>query len=332
MELSNKIFFIIPLQIIAMLAYFPIARKLKLFDVPISRSSHENTTFRGGGILIPISLIFYLIFFGFHQGLNKFYLIAGVFLSSIISFYDDLKGSNPFLRLICHFISVGLVMMDITDDYKFSPFVVIIIAILGVAAVNAFNFMDGINAITGLYVLGFFETVLFYHYKIEQVFDPNFVIIIIIALLIFGFYNFRTKAILFAGDVGSVSLGLICVFYVLFLILHNKDIIYVSMLAVYGVESGVTIFYRLMKGQNIFQAHRMHLFQDLVHATKLPHLMVSFLYTIVQVIINLGMFICIKQGYEGYIYLAYVLILLTGTYIILKYYIFKRTEISNEEN
>ncbi len=332
MELSNKIFLIIPLQIIAILAYFPIARKLKLFDFPKKRSSHKTITFRGGGVLIPISLIFYIIFFGFNHGLSKIYLILGVLLSSIISFYDDWKGSNPFIRLICHFISVGLIMMDITNDFKFSPFIIIIIAIIGVAAVNAFNFMDGINAITGLYVLVFFETILFYHYKIEHIFDPNFIAVIIIALLIFGFYNFRTKAILFAGDVGSVSLGIICVFYVLFLILHNHDIIYLAMLAVYGVESGLTIFYRLIKGQNIFQAHRMHLFQDLVHATKLPHLTVSFLYTIVQVIINFGMFICIKQGYQGYIYLSYVLILLIGTYIILKYQIFKRTELLNEEN
>jgi len=314
------------------MAYFPIARKLRLFDIPNERSSHKSITFRGGGILIPITLIFYIIFFGFHYGLNKHYMIAGVLLSSIISFYDDLKGSNPFFRLICHFISVGLIMMDMPNDHNFLPFIVILIAIIAVAAVNAFNFMDGINAITGMYVLAFFETILFYHYKIEQIFDPNFIVILIIALLIFGFYNFRTKAILFAGDVGSVSLGLICVFYVLYLILHTNNIIFLSMLAVYGVESGLTIFYRLVKGQNIFQPHRMHLFQDLVHATKMPHLMVSFLYSMVQIVVNFGMFYCIKMGYEGYMYLMYVLILLIGTYIILKYQIFKRTEELNEKN
>ena len=332
MELSNKIFFIIPLQIVAMLAYFPIASKLKLYDVPNKRSSHQNITFRGGGVLIPISIIFYVVFYGFHHGFSIHYLLLGVMLVSIVSFYDDFKGSNPFFRLIIHFVSVGLIMMDINEDYKFSPFIIIIIAVIAVAAVNAFNFMDGINAITGLYVLVFFETVLFFHYKIEKIFEPNFIVVLIIAVLIFGFYNFRTKAILFAGDIGSVSLGLICVFYVLYLIMHTNNIIYLSMLAVYGVESGLTIFYRLLKGQNIFQAHRMHLFQNLVHDTKLPHLEVSFLYALVQVIINMGMFYCIQKGFEGYLYLSYVLILLSGLYIILKYKIFKRTEASNEKN
>ena len=311
-----------------MLAYFPIARKLKLFDVPNERSSHSEVTFRGGGIIVPISLIFYSIFFGF----QNHYLIIGVLVASAISFYDDIRGSNPFFRLTCHFAAVGLIMMDITNGIQFLPFVTIAIAILAVAAVNAYNFMDGINGITGLYTLSIYETVYFYDYKIEDVFDQNLIAVLTIALLIFGFYNFRTRAVLFAGDVGSVSLGLIAVFYVLFLVVHNDDIIYLSIVAVYGVESGLTILYRLLKRQNIFLPHRMHLFQDLVNIAKMPHLVTSFLYAIVQVVINFGMFLCIKEGYPGYLYLIYVLTLLSCSYIILKYQIHKRLVEPNEEN
>ncbi len=328
MDLSNKIFFIIPLQIITILAYFPIARKLNLYDVPNERSSHKNLTFRGGGIIVPISLIFYAIFFGLHN----YYLIIGVLVASALSFYDDVKGSNAFLRLLCHFVAVGLVMMDITNGTQFLPFITILIAIIAVAAVNAYNFMDGINGMTGLYTLSIYETIFFYDYKIENVFDQNLIAILTIALIIFGFYNFRTRAVLFAGDVGSVSLGLIAVFYVLYLVIHNNNIIYLSMVAVYGVESGLTIFYRLIKGQNIFQPHRMHLFQDLVNIAKFPHLFVSFFYTIVQVIINFGMFLCIREGYFGYLYFTYVLIILICSYIILKYQIYKRLVEPYEEN
>jgi len=327
LALSTKILFIIPLQIITILAYFPIAKKLKLYDVPNKRSSHSKITFRGGGIIIPISLIFYSIFFGF----QNFYLILGVLIASAVSFYDDIKEANVFLRLICHFASVGLILMDITGEIQFLPLAIILIAIMSVAAVNAYNFMDGINGITGLYTLSIFETVFFYNSKIENVFDVNLLMILSIAVLIFGFYNFRTKALLFIGDVGSVSLGLLAVFYVLFLIVHNDEIIYLSMLAVYGIESGLTIFYRLLKGQNIFQPHRMHLFQDLVNIAKLPHLLVSFIYTIIQVLINFGMFLCIKQGFTGYLYLTYVLILLICSYIILKYQIHKRLVKPNYE-
>ncbi len=328
MELSPKILSIIPLQIITILAFFPIARKLKLYDVPNERSSHKHVTFRGGGVIVPISLLFYTMFFGFQ---NTF-LIAGVLLASAISLYDDIKGSNPFVRLICHFVSVGLIMMDITNGYQFLPFITILIAIIAVAAVNAYNFMDGINGITGLYTLSIYETVYFYNYKIENVFDPNLILILTAALVIFGFYNFRSKAILFAGDVGSVSLGLIAVFYILFLVVHNNNLIYLSIVAVYGVETGLTIIYRLLKGQNIIHPHRIHLFQDLVHIAKFPHLVVAVGYVLVQVIINFGMFYCLRHQLNGLLFLTYIIIILSCCYIIIKYQIYKRYVEPNEKN
>ncbi len=328
MDISPKILTIIPLQIITILAFFPIARKLKLYDIPNERSSHKHVTFRGGGIIVPLSLLFYVLFFGFQNS----FMIAGVLLASAISFYDDIKGSNPFVRLICHFISVGMVMMDITNGYHFLPFITILIAIIAVAAVNAYNFMDGINGITGLYTLSIYETIYFYNYKIENIFDPNLLLILTVALVIFGFYNFRSKAIMFAGDVGSVSLGLIAVFYILFLVVHNNNLIYLSIVAVYGVETGLTIIYRLMKGQNIIHPHRMHLFQDLVHIAKLPHLVVAFGYVIIQVIVNFGMFYCIRHQLNGLQFLTYIIILLSCCYIIIKYQIYKRYVEPNEKN
>ncbi len=328
MDISPKILIIIPLQIITILAFFPIAQKLKLYDVPNERSSHKHVTFRGGGIIIPISLLFYTIFFGAQNN----YLIAGVLLASAISFYDDIKGSNPFVRLICHFVSVGIVMMDITNGYHFLPIITILIAIIAVAAVNAYNFMDGINGITGLYTLSIYETIYFYNYKIENVFDPNLILILTMAILIFGFYNFRSNAIMFAGDVGSVSLGLIAVFYILFLVVHNNNLIYLSIVAVYGVETGLTIIYRLMKGQNIIHPHRMHLFQDLVNIAKIPHLVVAFGYVIIQVLVNFGMFYCISHQLNGLLFLTYIIILLSCCYIIIKYQIYKRYVVPNEKN
>jgi UDP-GlcNAc:undecaprenyl-phosphate GlcNAc-1-phosphate transferase len=332
MKFSYEILYIIPLQFLIMLAYFPIARRLKLYDIPNERSSHSNIAFRGGGVIVPLSIILYLIFFG-NSG-NDMYLISGILLAAAISFYDDYKGANIFLRLICHFVAVGLIMKQISEVLPKEPLETILIAIVCVAAVNAYNFMDGINAITGLYTLSIYETIIIYQTYISDgilLFNPSLLIILIIALIIFGFYNFRTKAVVFAGDVGSVSLGLLAVFYILKMIFYNEDIIYLSMVAVYGVESGLTIFYRLFKGQNIFQAHRMHLFQDLVNKVGFSHLKTSLLYTLVQVIINAGMLVAIHYHFPGYYYFAYIIILLVTSYIILKYQIKKNYSIEAHE-
>lgn len=328
MELSNKILAIIPLQILAILVYIPIARKLNLFDVPNERSSHKKNVIRGGGVIIPFSVIIYSIFFGLQN-----YFIIGILLASLISFVDDITPVNAFIRLGIHFLSVGFVFMDINTNVTYSPLIVILVSVLAVAAVNAYNFMDGINGMTGLYTITIYETIFFYNYKFNHLFDSNLIIVLSIAIIIFSFYNFRTNAILFAGDVGSVSLGLIAVFYILFLVVHTKSIIFLSIIAVYGVESGLTILHRMYKGQNIFLAHRMHLFQDLVNIAGIKHLKVSLYYSIIQIIINIGMFMCIKCKFPGYLYFIYITLVLIAAYIIIKFYIHNNSEkFLNEKN
>lgn len=328
MELSNKILAIIPLQILAILVYIPIARRLNLYDIPNERSSHKINVIRGGGVIIPFSVILYSIFFGLQN-----YFIIGILLASLISFVDDITPVNAFIRLGIHFLSVGFIFMDINTNISYSPLIVILVSVLAVAAVNAYNFMDGINGMTGLYTITIYETIFFYNYKFIHLFDSNLIIVLSIAILIFAFFNFRTNAIMFAGDVGSVSLGLIAVFYILFLVVYTKSLVFLSILAVYGVESGLTILHRMYKKQNIFQAHRMHLFQDLVNIARIPHLKVSLYYSIVQILINIGMFMCIKCKFPGYLYFIYITLVLIAAYIIIKFYIHNNSEkFINEKN
>ena len=62
---------------------------------------------------------------------------------------------------------------------------------------------------------------------------------------------------------------------------------YLLLLAVYGVDTLLTIFYRLVLRENIFQAHRRHLFQYLANGLHWPHLLVAGLYAVVQLAISL---------------------------------------------
>lgn len=305
--------------------YIPIAKKLNLYDVPNERSSHYDKVIRGGGIIVPVSLIFYSLFFGLHH-----YFIMGVMMAAIISFVDDITPVNAFVRLGIHFIAVGFIFMDINAGVNYSPVIVIIVSVLAVATVNAYNFMDGINGMTGLYTITIYETVFFYNYKISHLFDPNLIIILTIAIIIFSFFNLRTNALMFAGDVGSISLGLLAVFYVLYMVVYSHSIIYLSILAVYGVESGMTILHRMYRKQNIFHAHRMHLFQDLVNIVGIPHIKVSLYYSIIQIVINIGLFMSIKCNFPGYLYFIYITLVLIALYTIIKFYIHNNSEKFNK--
>ena len=99
------------------------------------------------------------------------------------------------------------------------------------------------------------------------------------------FYNFRTRAKCFAGDVGSVSIAFWVTLLLLDLIIATHNWGYILFLAVYGVDSIFTIVHRIILKQNIFKAHRLHFYQILANERKIPHLVVSTAYAAVQLLI-----------------------------------------------
>src|SRR5690606_24048592 len=70
------------------------------------------------------------------------------------------------------------------------------------------------------------------------------------------------------------------------LIIATHEPEYIFFLAVYGVDAVLTIIHRLKLKENIFEAHRLHLYQLLANEGKISHLTVAVLYGILQLIIN----------------------------------------------
>ena len=107
----------------------------------------------------------------------------------------------------------------------------------------------------------------------------------LLASVVFLFFNFRTKAKCFAGDIGSVTIALWVIMLLLNLIFITHSWVYILFLAVYGVDSILTILHRLILKQNIFEAHRLHFYQLLANEHKIPHLLVAAGYALVQLVI-----------------------------------------------
>ena len=98
---------------------------------------------------------------------------------------------------------------------------------------NAYNFMDGINGMTGGYstvVIGSLR----YINTFEVAFVDNHLIFI---LSIFNLFNFRTKAKCFCGDVGAISIAFVIVFMLGMLILKTNDVSCLVLLGLYGVDT-----------------------------------------------------------------------------------------------
>ncbi|MFL2569361.1 MAG: UDP-GlcNAc--UDP-phosphate GlcNAc-1-phosphate transferase [Flavobacteriales bacterium] len=265
--------------VIIMLTYLKFAKRFEIVDKPNHRSSHEIVTIRGGGIMFPISVFMYFIYSRFEYP----FLVLAVFIISAISFKDDIKPLNTSIRLLVQLVAVFLVIFQLFPQLPliYSPFVLFIL----LGGVNAYNFMDGINGITASYSLVLLSTFYYINQSILFV-DSDLIIFVLISVIVFLFFNFRTKALCFSGDVGSISIALLILFLLFKLIVFTAQPLYALFLIVYGIDSGYTLINRKLKGENIFQPHRTHLYQQLVHLKGYSHLYVSFLFSFIQLVIN----------------------------------------------
>jgi len=272
------------------LIYFRIADRYNIIDKPNYRSSHTNVTIRGGGIIFTIALLVYPLY----AGLNYPYFLLGLIAISFISFIDDLQSVSNKLRIIVHLVAVALLFFQL--NMFILPFYWIILAVIFViGTINAINFMDGINGITGAYGLVTLATLYYINSTIKFTTD-GFLLISILSVIVFNFFNFRTKAKCFAGDVGSVSLAFIILFFILQLILKTQNLSYFLLLLVYGLDTFSTIVFRLIRKENIFKAHRSHFYQYWTNEKGMPHLLVSSFYGSTQLLINFLLLILKPQS------------------------------------
>ncbi len=302
----------------AQLAYFNVAERFRIIDKPNERSSHKGITLRGGGIIFYIAVLLYFAVSGFRYP----WFFAGLTIISLVSFADDVKTLTARVRLIIQFAGLFLVFHQ-WSLYSSPWYYVLFALILSAGILNAFNFMDGINGITGAYSMAVIGALWFVNNFSVHFVDNQFIYIVLISLLVFNFFNFRKKAKCFAGDVGAVTIAVVILFLLGLLIIKTGNFGYLVLLSVYGVDSVLTIIHRLILKENIFEPHRKHLFQLLANELKIPHLLVSTLYALLQLFIAFGLLYL--QEY-AYIYLISIVIVLSLVYIIVKrriYYLHK---------
>jgi UDP-N-acetylmuramyl pentapeptide phosphotransferase/UDP-N-acetylglucosamine-1-phosphate transferase len=239
-------------------------------------------TIRGGGIIFPIG--FLLLFF--YRGLEYPYFLVGLLLISFISFLDDIKTAGKKIRMFFHLTSVALLFYQL-GMYSLPFYWILLAFVFVIGTINAVNFMDGINGITGGYALVTMLTLYYVNNHIIIFTDERYLIGVIAALMVFNVFNFRRKAKCFAGDVGSVSIAFIIAFFLLQLTMKTHNPGYLLLLLVYGLDSATTILFRILRKENILEAHRGHFYQFLANEKKVPHLLVAALYALSQGVIDI---------------------------------------------
>jgi UDP-N-acetylmuramyl pentapeptide phosphotransferase/UDP-N-acetylglucosamine-1-phosphate transferase len=232
------------------------SRFLKIIDVPTSRSNHKKSTPTAGGVAIILTVSFCMICYKlFKPDIQILPFLASLWIIASVSLADDLKNLPIFPRIIFQLISILTLLSYYLPGYLF-------LAIPLFFFINFYNFMDGIDGSAvseaAHIALSFFIISLL----VPGLPEGMRVLSIVLLGASLGFAKFNWHpAKIFLGDVGSISLGLICGWLLLTL---AKQGLYAAALIIpmfYLADSSLTILKRLLQRKKIWEAHSEHFFQ-----------------------------------------------------------------------
>jgi UDP-N-acetylmuramyl pentapeptide phosphotransferase/UDP-N-acetylglucosamine-1-phosphate transferase len=254
-----------------------ILRRHQVMDNPNERSNHTLPTPRGGGIAVVAALV---TAWGGIASLEQgsitamWPILAGGLALALISFLDDIRSISVRWRLLVQAASVvigilflynnphnGLISQGLLPTYIDMA----IATILWLWWVNLYNFMDGIDGITGgesasialgLIVLAFYTAIP----DAPMVYYASALLAVSLGFL---FWNWHPASI-FMGDVGSVPLGYFTGFLLLSLAMHGYGIAALLLPAYYLGDSTYTLLKRFFQGKKIWEAHSEHCYQRAV--------------------------------------------------------------------
>lgn len=241
-----------------------------IMDVPNKRSSHKTPVPKGAGLAVTTIVI---VMIGFWLGTHLAIFAVPLL---VVSWLDDLSPVPPIWRLAVQALMVagGLGAIALSGDV-FQGLLpkwldMAIAGLIWLWFVNAFNFMDGIDAISaqqvtanaGGIVLLSFSPLLFNTFISAGSVGTLLPFALIMAGAAIGFWWWNNPpAKIFLGDVGSVPLGFLLGGLLLELAASGYWLAALILPMYYLLDAGLTLIYRLFRGERIWQAHRIHYYQ-----------------------------------------------------------------------
>ncbi|WP_439488470.1 MraY family glycosyltransferase [Algoriphagus sp.] len=311
-------FIVFLLLLLLALVYHRLALRFNIVDKPNHRSSHIHTTVRGGGILFPAAIIFWWMAFDFQNT----WMVLGVVWVAAISLLDDIYTISSRIRFAVQFLALTMAFYDLDVFLHINWWALPVLYFIALAIINGVNFMDGINGVTGLYGLVFLGSMLAVN-AYMNIFDQFLIRYEILAICVFLIFNLRKKALMFAGDIGSISLAYLMIYFLVQWYLYTDSWTVILFLLIYGLDTAITIFGRIIKREKISEPHRTHLYQILANQGGFSHVNIALCYALLQLGVNFILFIYPKSTPDPYLGLG--LMLATGLfYIALKSFLLKK--------
>lgn len=325
-------FITVLLLVLSLYIYFPIARKHKLLAGVNNRSSHKKPVITAAGFIFYMSYIIYMIDCIVCRVEIPWLWFVGLTILAVVSFIDDLKDVWFLIRLVAQTVAASLLLLHIALHAGIAMTnsvsqwsAALLLLIISVGLFNLYNFMDGLNGMLGGLALSMSIPLLLidlFVFDARNFVDPELIGLTIASTVVFLFFNFRRAPRCFSGDVGSIVLGYMMVYFVVSLIVKTGNVAYLLLFSAVLIEAGLTVLQRLLAGDNIFAPHRIHLFQLYCNEFYKSHLFVSTMYSGVQ--FGFGMVLFLMNIYEVPIWLQNSILWPLFALLCVLYLLFKR--------
>ena len=273
------------------------AKKKNITDIPTSRSSHSTPTPRGGGLgFVITSVLAFILYFAWLDVLTSgIYLsfLVSLIIIAILGWFDDRMDLSQFIRFMIQIAAATGILYFVGGIDTFSlPFVStfslgILSPFLGLlwitGVTNIYNFMDGVDGIATAQALSASAGWMIFAYLWNEPVLLTINLILFSTVIVFLAFNWDPAKI-FMGDVGSLFLGFFFAVMPLLAAALSEDrtiatTLWIGALLLWPFlfDGSSTLIRRVRNGENIFRAHRSHLYQRL-NIAGWSHSLVSILY------------------------------------------------------
>lgn len=266
-----------------------------ILDRPNARSSHAAPTPRGGGLgvlaaLLPVWVAIPFFLPAASNATATLWLIplaAGLLAG--VSWIDDLMTLGPLPRLGAQFAAAlaGAFFIEgaVFQGLLPGPLDMIVAAIGWVWFVNLFNFMDGIDGISGIETMAIGIGLLLIGAVGTFPLDASHGQALAVAAAAFGFLIWNwPPAKIFLGDSGSVPLGYLLGWLLLSLAANGAWQAAVILPLYYLADATITLFRRIARGEKFWHAHRDHYYQAAIKR-GMSHARVSSAVAVVNLLL-----------------------------------------------
>lgn len=240
------------------LAWLLRRRHVLPMDHPNARSLHAAPTPRIGGLGIMAGIA---VASAWAANVSLLPAVLGAFALAGVSLVDDVRGLPVQMRFLVHVaVAVGcLLVLGLAGGW------LVLSVLVVVWATNLYNFMDGADGLAGgMATIGFGALALVAWMAGAQA-VAAFCGALTSASLAFLCFNFP-PARLFMGDAGSIPLGFLAA--VIGILGVQRGIwawpFPLLVFLPFVADASVTLVRRVLKRENISQAHRSHYYQRVV--------------------------------------------------------------------